>query len=46
MTDTGIKATINVWVEDPWKVATYKSQLALKVKELLVVKDCQENVKE
>lgn len=46
MTDTGIKATINVWVEDPWKVATYKSQLALKVKELLVVKDCRENVKE
>ncbi|WP_321422260.1 mechanosensitive ion channel family protein [uncultured Methanobacterium sp.] len=39
MTDTGIKATINVWINDPWKVATYRSQLALKVKELLVVEN-------
>jgi small conductance mechanosensitive channel len=36
MTDTGIKATLNVWVSDPWKVASYRSQLALKVKGLLV----------
>lgn len=36
MTDTGIKASLNVWVDDPWKVATYRSQLALKVKGLLV----------
>ncbi|CDG65433.1 MAG: small conductance mechanosensitive channel [Methanobacterium sp.] len=46
MTDTGIEATITVWVEDPWNVDTYRSQLALKVKGLLVVKDCQEYVKE
>lgn len=39
MTDTGIKATINVWISDPWKVATYRSQLALKVKDLLVVEN-------
>jgi len=39
MTDTGIKATLNVWVSDPWKVATYRSQLALKVKGLLVNED-------
>jgi small conductance mechanosensitive channel len=36
MTDTGIKATINVWVNDPWNVSTYKSQLALKVRGLLI----------
>jgi small conductance mechanosensitive channel len=39
MTDTGIKATLNVWVCDPWKVATFRSQLALKVKGLLVIED-------
>lgn len=45
MGDMGIKATINVWVSDPWKVATYRSQLALEVKEILVKGDKGENVK-
>ena len=45
MTDTGIKASLNVWVNDPWKVATYRSQLALKVKELLVDGDVDKNGK-
>ncbi|NYB52538.1 MAG: mechanosensitive ion channel family protein [Methanobacteriaceae archaeon] len=43
MTDMGIRASLNVWVSDPWKVATYRSQLALKVKDLLVGKDVGEN---
>ena len=43
MTDTGIKASLNVWVSDPWKVATYRSQLALKVKDLLVGRDVGKN---
>jgi small conductance mechanosensitive channel len=36
MTDTGIKATLNVWTSDPWMVAEYRSQLAKAVKEVLV----------
>jgi small conductance mechanosensitive channel len=35
MTDTGIQATLNVWISDPWKVAEYRSQLARQVKGLL-----------
>ncbi len=45
MTDTGIKASLNVWVSDPWKIATYRSQLALEVKELLVEGESGKNVK-
>jgi small conductance mechanosensitive channel len=45
MGDTSIRASLNVWVSDPWKVATYRSQLAMKVKELLVGRDSSENVK-
>jgi small conductance mechanosensitive channel len=45
MIDTGIIATLNVWVSDPWKVDTYRSQLALEVKGLLVGGDTCENVK-
>jgi small conductance mechanosensitive channel len=36
LSDTGIKATLNVWVDDPWEIAEYKSSLARKVKDLLV----------
>ncbi len=36
LSDTGIKATLNVWVDDPWKIVEYKSSLAKKVKDLLV----------
>jgi len=36
MTDMGIKATLSVWTNQPRKVAEYKSQLARKVKDLLV----------
>lgn len=45
MGDTGIRATLNVWVSDPWKAATYRSQLAMKVKGLLVGGDSVENIK-
>ncbi|OPX57665.1 MAG: Small-conductance mechanosensitive channel MscMJ [Methanobacterium sp. PtaB.Bin024] len=45
MTDTGIKATLNVWVSDPWKISTYRSQLAMEVKELLVGGNNGDNVK-
>lgn len=37
LTDTGIKATLSVWVEDPWKVAEYRSLIANKIGPLLVV---------
>lgn len=46
MTDTGVKASLNVWVNDPWKVATYRSQLALKVKGILVGKEVGQNGKQ
>ena len=45
MTDTGIKATLNVWVSDPWKTSTYRSQLAMEIKELLVGGNNGDNVK-
>jgi small conductance mechanosensitive channel len=35
--DTGIKATMSVWVDDPWKVAEYRSIIAGKIGPLLVV---------
>ncbi|BDZ71930.1 mechanosensitive ion channel family protein [Methanobacterium petrolearium] len=44
MTDTGIKATLNVWVSDPWKTADYRSQLAMEVKEFLVGGNNGDNV--
>lgn len=45
MGDTGIRASLNVWANDPWKVATYRSQLAMEVKGLLVGGDSGENIK-
>ncbi len=44
MGDTGIRASLNVWVNDPWKVATYRSQLAMEVKDLLVGGDSVEDI--
>jgi small conductance mechanosensitive channel len=37
LADTGIKATMSVWVDDPWKVAEYRSIIAGKIGPLLVV---------
>jgi len=37
LSDTGIKATLSVWVDDPWKVAEYRSIIAKKIGPLLVV---------
>ena len=37
LTDTGINATLSVWVDDPWKVAEYRSIIAKKIGPLLVV---------
>jgi small conductance mechanosensitive channel len=37
LSDTGINATLSVWVDDPWKVAEYRSIIAKKIGPLLVV---------
>lgn len=37
LSDTGIKATLSVWVDDPWKVTEYRSIIAKKIGPLLVV---------
>ena len=37
LSDTGIKTTLSVWVDDPWKVADYRSIIAGKIGPLLVV---------
>jgi len=37
LSDTGIKATLSVWVDDPWKVAEYRSIIAKEIGPLLVV---------
>jgi len=37
LSDTGIKATLSVWVDDPWKVVEYRSIIANKIGPLLVV---------
>ncbi|MDD1764378.1 MAG: mechanosensitive ion channel family protein [Methanobacteriaceae archaeon] len=36
LSDTGVKATLNVWTDDPWKVINYQSVLAEKIKKVLV----------
>jgi small conductance mechanosensitive channel len=38
LSDTGIKTTLSVWVDDPWKVADYRSIIAGKIGPLLVLK--------
>jgi len=37
LSDIGIKATLSVWVDDPWKVADYRSIIAKKIGPLLVI---------
>jgi len=37
LADIGIKATLNGWVDDPWRVSEYRSIIAKKVGPLLVV---------
>ncbi len=44
MGDTGIRASLNVWTDDPWKVATYRSQLAMDIKDMLFKGDSSEKV--
>jgi len=39
ITDTGIQTTLNVWTNDPWKVAEFRSYLAKAVLEVLVDKN-------
>jgi small conductance mechanosensitive channel len=36
LSDTGIKTTLSVWVDDPWKDAEYRSVIAGKIGPLLV----------
>ena len=36
LSEEGVKATLNVWIDDPWKVAEYRSSISLEVKKLLV----------
>lgn len=35
LADTGVKATLSVWVDDPWMVADYRSMIAQKIGPLL-----------
>ena len=37
LSDNGIKATLSVWVDDPWKVADYRSIIAKKIGPLLAI---------
>ena len=37
LSDIGIKATLSVWVDDPWKVADYRSIIAKKIGPLLAI---------
>ncbi len=37
LSDIGVKATLNFWVDDPWKVSEYRSTIAKKIGPLLVV---------
>jgi len=37
LADIGIKATLTVWVDDPWNVSEYRSIIAKKVGPLLIV---------
>lgn len=36
LADTGVKATLSVWVDDPWMVADYRSIIAERIGPLLV----------
>ena len=36
LADTGVKAMLSVWVDDPWKVAEYRSIIAKEIGPLLV----------
>lgn len=38
LADTGIKAMLSVWVDDPWKVSEYRSIIAKEIGPLLVDK--------
>jgi small conductance mechanosensitive channel len=38
LSDMGVKATLTVWVDDPWKVSEYRSIIAKKIGPLLKVK--------
>ena len=38
LSDLGIKATLNVWANDPWNVTIYRSELAIEMRKLLMNK--------
>jgi small conductance mechanosensitive channel len=35
LSDFGVKVTLNVWTNDPWNVTIYRSELALKIRNIL-----------
>lgn len=37
--ELGVKATVNVWIDDPWSVLKYRTELARELKEHLVQKN-------
>jgi len=36
ITELGVKATVNVWIDDPWSVLKYRTELARELKQYLV----------
>lgn len=36
ITELGVKATVNVWIDDPWSVIKYRTELARELKKYLV----------
>jgi small conductance mechanosensitive channel len=36
LSDTGVKATVTLWTNDPWEVATYRTSIAKEAKRILV----------
>lgn len=36
LSDTGVKATVTLWINDPWNVADYKTSIAKEAKKILV----------
>jgi small conductance mechanosensitive channel len=39
LSDTGVKATLSLWIDDPWNVTDYRTSLAKEVKKILVNKN-------
>ena len=39
LSDTGVKATLSLWIDDPWNITDYKTSLAKEAKKILVDKN-------